>query len=520
MLNLADEIGHRRSHYWHVMDSGKDSVDLLQQAARPLRHQPALRAGAQPGARQRLLACSSSRASRRARRELRRASRLGAEAARQRDPEDRRRQQQLLGGEERRATRQHRPRPDGPPARQDVAARRLPRDRRRRRSDDQPRARVVPAARALTRATQRASSHVEPTTLRRRLLRTWPRCQLRGAAAARARGHAAALRARRRVGPAARRRRRVLWTRADRRRPARARARCAGRSPTTRPSRASSRAAKRRPKPPGRTACTPSPPASEPARWYWYRFCGARPAAARSAARAPRRPPDAAARRCASRSRAASAGTSATTPAWRHVAADELDLVMFLGDYIYEYAAAADGRCARSRAAMSHDARRSTARATRTYKSDPALQARARGRAVAAGLGRPRGRATTTPACTADARARTSRRSARRLPRLLGAPCRSRRRWRPRRRRHAHRSAASTGAGSRASTLLDDRQYRDPQVVPAAGPRRLSNTRDARAAARRCSIRRARCSAPTQERWLADGWDLRAPLEPASRSRR
>ena len=58
--------------------------------------------------------------------------------------------------------------------------------------------------------------------------------------------------------------------------------------------------------------------------------------------------------------------------------------------------------------------------------------------------------------------------------------------------------------------LLDDRQYRDPQVCPQARPRRLEHGR-ARAVPGAASIRRARLLGAEQERWLADGWDLDRP---------
>ena len=54
VLSLADELG-MKLFYWHVMDSGKDSVDLLRRLLDRFGTGLQLRAGAQPGARQRLL---------------------------------------------------------------------------------------------------------------------------------------------------------------------------------------------------------------------------------------------------------------------------------------------------------------------------------------------------------------------------------------------------------------------------------------------------------------------------------
>ena len=103
VINLADEMGMNLL-YWHVMDSGKDSVDLLQQLLDRFGTGLQLRAGAQPGARQRLQrARAVGRAG--ARDRDGRASRFGQEAARGVDPEDRRHEQQLLAGQGGRRTR-------------------------------------------------------------------------------------------------------------------------------------------------------------------------------------------------------------------------------------------------------------------------------------------------------------------------------------------------------------------------------------------------------------------------------
>ena len=66
VISLADELG-MKLFYWHVMDAGKDSVDLLRRLLDRFGTGLQLRAGAQPGARRRLQRRSSSRASRRGR---------------------------------------------------------------------------------------------------------------------------------------------------------------------------------------------------------------------------------------------------------------------------------------------------------------------------------------------------------------------------------------------------------------------------------------------------------------------
>ena len=98
VLSLADELG-MKLFYWHVMDSGKDSVDLLRRLLDRfgtgldyvlVRNQ--VRGSDFSGAR------AIGRAGARDRHG--RARRLGEEAARARDPEDRQHEQQLLEGQD------------------------------------------------------------------------------------------------------------------------------------------------------------------------------------------------------------------------------------------------------------------------------------------------------------------------------------------------------------------------------------------------------------------------------------
>jgi alkaline phosphatase D len=108
----------------------------------------------------------------------------------------------------------------------------------------------------------------------------------------------------------------------------------------------------------------------EPGRWYWYRFRALKQTSAPGRTRTAPAPADAVGRldfaiaSCQRRDHG-------SFDAWRHAAAEELDLVMFLGDYIYEYAlkgARGDGSD-RVRTLADYRARYAL------HKSDAALQA-------------------------------------------------------------------------------------------------------------------------------------------------
>jgi hypothetical protein len=116
VLNLADEM-NVKIHYWHVMDSGKDSVDLLRKLLD--RFGTSLNLGPQPHSRQRLQRARAIRRTSPRHRDGRQ-NHVPEKTARQRHPKSRRRQQQLLESQ----NRQRRPGPgaDGSPAGQDVAA--------------------------------------------------------------------------------------------------------------------------------------------------------------------------------------------------------------------------------------------------------------------------------------------------------------------------------------------------------------------------------------------------------------
>jgi alkaline phosphatase D len=245
------------------------------------------------------------------------------------------------------------------------------------------------------------------------------------------------------------------------------------------------------------------PAALAPARWYFYRF----------SALGQESP--------VGRTRTAPAADAAATlrfaiascqrydvghyAAWRHAAAADLDLVMFLGDYIYEYATRADAirplEGGQTFTLAQYRARYAT------HKSDPLLQA---AHAAApwllvwddhevsndyAGV-RGQDLAVDTRARRAAAyRAYWEHMPFAKAQRPSGADMRivGRLDWGRLARIH----------------LLDDRQYRDVQVCPKPG-QGGSNT-----------VPLAQCPAladpartllgAEQERWLADGWDLARP---------
>ena len=436
--------------YWHVMDSGKDSVDLLRRLLDRFGtglHYVLVRNQVRGS---RLQRRSSNRASRRARSAWARTSSRSRSCNEHVIQKIDSREQQLLAGQGVRQGRD-RPRPDGPPARQDVAARRLPRDRRSRRLTPR---RDDAAAPPLPRAARPRSS----------------RCP--GSRAAPRAADVAALRARRRLRPAARRRHGALDA-PHRRRPAPSARRCAGRSPTTRRfTRIVARGEETRRGRLGAQRPRRAAPASS--RRAGTGTASARSASrARSAAPAPRRPPTPR-RRCASRSRAASATTSATTPPGATSPPTNLDLVLFLGDYIYEYATAPNpvrrhrrrrGLHARPVPRPLRHAQERPARCRRRTRAAPWLlvwddhEVVERLRRPARPGPRARHRARAAPPPTAP----------------TGSTCRFRSR-RGRSTPTCASSAGSTGAALARIHLLDDRQYRDVAGLPAS-PAAAARTR-------------------------------------------
>ncbi|OYT99986.1 MAG: alkaline phosphatase [Burkholderiales bacterium PBB1] len=247
----------------------------------------------------------------------------------------------------------------------------------------------------------------------------------------------------------------------------------------------------------------------EPGRWYWYRFqaLGERSATGRTRT-APR--PNARAttplRFAIASCQRYDAGHYA---AWRDVAEQNLDLVMFLGDYIYEGASRSDFP-RRHEGGEAHDLESYRARYA-TYKRDPLLQA---AHASApwlmvwddhevendyAGLQDPR----LDPLFPAR-RAAAYQAYWEHMPFPKAA--------RPRfdTPGGAMRITGRLDWGSLARIhLLDGRQHRDPQACPRPG-RGGSNTVKSAECAALLDPRRTLLGAE-QERWLAEGWDLHRP---------
>ena len=191
--------------------------------------------------------------------------------------------------------------------------------------------------------------------------------------------------------------------------------------------------------------------------------------------------------------------------AWRHIAAEDLDLLIFLGDYIYESASRTDAfRRHEGGVASTLDQYRAR---YATYKSDPLLQA---AHAAApwllvwddhevdndyAGLQgqhlQPDFGSRRAAAYQAYWEHMPFPKSAR--PRGVDMRITARLDWGTLARIH----------------LLDDRQYRDPQACPKPG-RGGSNTVALKDCPELLDARRSLLG-PPQERWLADGWDTTRP---------
>lgn len=192
--------------------------------------------------------------------------------------------------------------------------------------------------------------------------------------------------------------------------------------------------------------------------------------------------------------------------AWRHLAAQDLDLVLFLGDYIYEYASPPTAlRLHDGPTALTLDDYRAR---YAQYKGDPALQA--------AHASAPwitvwddheieNDYASATPQggpepLFASRRAAATQAYWEHMPFPKA--------WRPRGSELRLYERYDWGRLARIHTL-DDRQYRDVQACPRRG-RSGSNT-----------VLRKECDAlvdpqrsllgAQQERWLADGWDTQRP---------
>ena len=115
------------------------------------------------------------------------------------------------------------------------------------------------------------------------------------------------------------------------------------------------------------------PSGLEPARWYWYRFhaLGQQSAAGRTRT-APA--PDAAPSPFHFAIASCQRWDKGHYAAWRHLAGEQIDVVMFLGDYIYEYASPPGALRQTEGLGFVSTLAQYRARYA-THKSDPALQA-------------------------------------------------------------------------------------------------------------------------------------------------
>lgn len=246
------------------------------------------------------------------------------------------------------------------------------------------------------------------------------------------------------------------------------------------------------------------PQGLEAGRWYWYRF----------SALGQRSP--------VGRTRTAPAADAAASlrfaiascqrfdhnhyAAWRHLATQELDLVLFLGDYIYEYASPPNAvRLHEGTTTLTLDDYRAR---YAQYKSDPALQA---AHAHAPWLtvwddheiendyaaGTPQG---GPEPLFASRRAAATQAYWEHMPFPKA--------WRPRGSDLRLYERYDWGTLARIHTL-DDRQYRDVQACPRPN-RNGSNTVAFKDCAALADPRRSLLGAQ-QERWLADGWDTERP---------
>ena len=242
----------------------------------------------------------------------------------------------------------------------------------------------------------------------------------------------------------------------------------------------------------------------QPGRWYWYRFSAL---GQRSATGRTRTAP--AADDKVDRLELAMASCQRYDvghfAAWRHAAAEPLDLVVFLGDYIYEYATAKNA----VRAHTGGLVRSLSAYRDRyaLYKSDPALQAAHAAcpwllvwddHEVANDYAGLQGQGLESDFAEQRAAAYQAYWEHMPLPKAARPVDGSLRMF----------QRLDWGRLARFH-LLDDRQYRDPQACPRPG-RGGSNTVKGADCPDLADPRRTLLGA-AQERWLAEGWDLARP---------
>ncbi|MGY4831369.1 alkaline phosphatase D family protein [Sphaerotilaceae bacterium SBD11-9] len=246
------------------------------------------------------------------------------------------------------------------------------------------------------------------------------------------------------------------------------------------------------------------PAGLQPGRWYWYRFSalGQQSAAGRTRTAPAADAPAGSLRFAIASCQRWDHGHYA---AWRHAAAQELDLVLFLGDYIYEYPSPPialrlhDGPATRTL----DDYRARYAQ----YKSDPALQA---AHAAAPWItvwddheienDYAAGTPQTPDPFFAQRRAAATQAYWEHMP----FP----KEMRPRGTEMRLYDRYDWGTLARIHAL-DDRQYRDVQACPRPG-RNGSNTVVLKDCPDLADPKRTLLGAE-QERWLAQGWDTDRP---------
>lgn len=243
-----------------------------------------------------------------------------------------------------------------------------------------------------------------------------------------------------------------------------------------------------------------------PARWYWYRFraLGQQSMVGRTRT-APA--PDATAVALNFVIASCQRYDVGHYAAWRHVAAEpSLDLVMFLGDYIYEYGSGVRAlrpvEGGQVRTLAQYRARYAT------YKSDPALQA---AHAAVPWLMVWDDHEVDNDYAGLQSQDLESGFAARRAAAYRAY-------WEhmpfPKSARPVDADMRITGRldwGTLARIhLLDDRQYRDPQVCPKFGRGGGSNTVALSSCPEMLDPHRTLLGA-AQEQWLAAGWDTARP---------
>ena len=245
------------------------------------------------------------------------------------------------------------------------------------------------------------------------------------------------------------------------------------------------------------------PSGLEPGRRYWYRFTalGQQSPAGRTAT-APAADANATLNFAIASCQRWDAGHFA---AWRHMAQEDLDVVMFLGDYIYEYASRPDA-IRRHEGLVANTLASYRARYA-TYKSDPALQA---AHACAPWLVVWDDHEVDNDYANLQSQMLEVNFERRRAAAYQAY-------W-----EHMPfpKSARPRGADMRITGrldwgtlarihLLDDRQYRDPQACPKAG-RGGATTVMQKACADLTDPKRTLLGVE-QEQWLTDGWDSTRP---------